>query len=174
MKEISFSSNLRKYREAAGYTVKEFSKILGVPYSTYMGYERGRREPNFTAVDKIAKALGISPGTLLGIPTDEDPIEERKKLVRRAGLQISEVSPPGCVTVMLDMPDFIRRNYPTLPEQMPVAFPQSDFIEWVDDAMAEYEAKTKTALHDAFYSALQEKLYSDMAGEILKKQKGEK
>lgn len=172
---MNFAENLKKYREEAGYvTAKDFAAVLNIPVSTYTSYENGTREPNFRRLDEIAAALHIAPAALLGITAKEDPIEERKKLIRRAGFQISEVSPPGCVTVMLDMPDFIRRHYPTMPEQMPVAFPQSDFIEWVDDAMAEYEAKTKTALHDAFYSALQEKLYSDMAGEILKKQKGEK
>lgn len=170
---MSFSENLKEYRKLAGFrSAKEFAYIADIPYSTYIGYENGSREPNFTAVDKIAKALGISPGTLLGIPTDEDPVEKNKQLVRRAGFQISNVSPPNCITVVMDIPDFIRKKYPSLPSQMPVAFSYKDFSEWVDNAMEEYQRQTEAAMHEAFYRAYLVKLLADMA--IQQKQPDEK
>lgn len=62
-----FSDNLRRYREAAGYSqAKDFAAALGVKYSTYIGYEAQGREPKYDILCKIAAALHVSTDELLG------------------------------------------------------------------------------------------------------------
>ena len=64
---MNFKSRLRYYREKAGYKqAKEFAKKLGIPYTTYAGYEIKGREPKYELLCKIADLLDVSLGELLG------------------------------------------------------------------------------------------------------------
>ncbi len=64
---MSFQENLKYYREKAGYKqAKDFYKLLGVPYSTYIGYESKGREPKYNTLCKIADLLNVSTDELLG------------------------------------------------------------------------------------------------------------
>ena len=68
----TFQDNLKHYRKKAGYsTVKEFSEKIGMPYTTYLSYEKGIKEPSGSNIIKIADSLGITTDELLGhIPTE--------------------------------------------------------------------------------------------------------
>lgn len=71
---MSFSENLKKYREKAGFkTAKDFSNHLGIPYNCYIGYESNRTQPKFELLCKISQALKVSIDTLL--ENDIDPCE---------------------------------------------------------------------------------------------------
>lgn len=64
---MSFQENLKYYREKAGYKqAKDFYKLLGVPYATYIGYESKGREPKYNTLCKIADLLHVSTDELLG------------------------------------------------------------------------------------------------------------
>ena len=64
---MGFQENLKYYREKAGYKqAKDFYKLLGVPYSTYIGYESKGREPKYSTLCKIADLLNVSTDELLG------------------------------------------------------------------------------------------------------------
>ena len=64
---MAFQENLRYYREKAGYKqAKEFTKILGLRYTTYVSYKNKGREPKFTILCKIADLLHVSTDELLG------------------------------------------------------------------------------------------------------------
>lgn len=64
---MSFQEKLRYYREKAGYKqAKEFAEKLGIPYSTYAGYEVKSREPKYETLIKIADLLNVSLDELLG------------------------------------------------------------------------------------------------------------
>lgn len=64
---MSFQEKLRYYREKAGYKqAKEFAEKLGIPYSTYAGYEIKSREPKYETLIKIADLLNVSLDELLG------------------------------------------------------------------------------------------------------------
>ena len=82
---MSFQENLRKYREAAGFTQsKDFASKIGIPYSTYTGYENQGREPKYDLLCKIAAALGVTTDELLGYaPKDTDWLTA--KLINDAG-----------------------------------------------------------------------------------------
>lgn len=64
---MSFQENLRYYREKAGYKQsKDFAKVLGIPYPTYVGYESQGREPKYKILCQIADLLQVSTDDLLG------------------------------------------------------------------------------------------------------------
>lgn len=74
----TFQGNLRHYREKAGYrTVKAFVKDLGIPYTTYLSYEKGIKEPSGSNIIKIADKLGITTDELLG----RTPTVMNKKII---------------------------------------------------------------------------------------------
>lgn len=62
---MRFGRNVRALRAEAGLSQDEFADQVGI-HRTYMsGIERGRRAPTIIVVEKIAKALGVTPGALL-------------------------------------------------------------------------------------------------------------
>ena len=73
---MSFRENLRKAREAAGFNIVNFTKALGLPYSTYISYENQGKEPRYKNLCKIAFLLNTSPNELLDF---EDKSIWRKK-----------------------------------------------------------------------------------------------
>ena len=91
-----FSDNLRKYREKTGKQAKEFSKEIGILYSTYANYEQGRSEPKIDVLVKIANGLGVSVDRLLGYKLDEvlgyelDEYEKTKEFLESLGITVSE------------------------------------------------------------------------------------
>lgn len=62
-----FSERLKKARLAIGLTQTEFAAVLGLTQSAFASYESGRREPNFTTLKKICRALNVSADWLLGL-----------------------------------------------------------------------------------------------------------
>ena len=63
----SFKDNLKYMREQAGYKqAKDFAKEIGIPYTTYLGYENQGREPKYDLLCKIATALNCTTDELLG------------------------------------------------------------------------------------------------------------
>ena len=61
--------NLRRLREAAGYTQEVFADVAGIHRTYVSDIERGARNPTVEVVDRIAAALKVQPGALL----DEAP-----------------------------------------------------------------------------------------------------
>lgn len=56
---------VRRLREAAGYSQEEFASIVGV-HRTYMGLiERGQTNLTLDSLERVARALGLSPAALL-------------------------------------------------------------------------------------------------------------
>lgn len=63
---IRIGSQIKKHRKEKGWTQKEFSEKLGIPYSTYSNYENDNREPDLDTINRIAEALGVTPLDLIG------------------------------------------------------------------------------------------------------------
>lgn len=59
-----FSDRLRAAREAAGVSQKKLADIVRAAQSTIAGYETGRTEPDLPTIERIAAALGMTPGAL--------------------------------------------------------------------------------------------------------------
>lgn len=81
-------NNLKKLREQHGFNMKEIAIELGIPYTTYVGYEKGEREPNSDVLVKIANYYNTSVDFILGVTTTQDifsianiiPIPKMKKV----------------------------------------------------------------------------------------------
>jgi transcriptional regulator with XRE-family HTH domain len=62
---IQFGKKLREVRLKKNKSQGDIAKILGVHRSYISGLERGARNPSLLTVQKVAKALGVSPKELL-------------------------------------------------------------------------------------------------------------
>ena len=62
---IQFGKKLREVRIKKKLSQGDVARILGVHRSYISGLERGRRNPSLVTVQKVAKALGVSPKDLI-------------------------------------------------------------------------------------------------------------
>lgn len=166
---MTFQDNLRKYREAAGFSQsKEFASKIGIPYSTYTGYENQGREPKYKQLCSIAAALHVTTDELLGYSLDE--YARCKAIAVAAGYSITEkgnlvyVDDPAldCNTQIkaTNSPPLYLSDYmPTEnvqiepgspPEEMPVMFQttRKEFAEIVKAAYGRFQEKTTQQLYD--------------------------
>lgn len=63
---MSFSENLRRYREKSGLSRKDIAEKIHMTANGYGLYETGRSEPKLEVLNKIADVLGVSTDDLLG------------------------------------------------------------------------------------------------------------
>ncbi|MGC0954904.1 helix-turn-helix transcriptional regulator [Pantoea agglomerans] len=62
---VNFAYNIRKLRERQGLSQEALADLAGL-HRTYIGsIERCERNISIDNIDRIAKALGVSPGSLL-------------------------------------------------------------------------------------------------------------
>lgn len=59
---IDYGNYIREHRSKMGLSQEEVAKRLGISQVAYGRYELGKREPNFTLILEIAKALEFDPG----------------------------------------------------------------------------------------------------------------
>lgn len=86
---MEFAKNLKKAREAAGYTsAKDFAASIGVGYTTYMGYENKGYEPKYEILCRIAEKLGASVDSLLGYGVDD--IAQAVNACQAAGFRVEK------------------------------------------------------------------------------------
>lgn len=57
--------NVRALRLAKGLSQEDLAAIAGVHRTYASDIERGTRNPSITVVEQFAKALGVTPGSLL-------------------------------------------------------------------------------------------------------------
>jgi transcriptional regulator with XRE-family HTH domain len=60
--------NVRRLREAAGYSQEAFADVAHIHRTYVSDVERGRRNPTILVVEKLATALHVQPGVLLDEP----------------------------------------------------------------------------------------------------------
>ena len=61
----SFASNLRHHRNAVGLSQEELAELAGLDRTYISGCERGVRNPSLRSIEKLARALAISPYMLV-------------------------------------------------------------------------------------------------------------
>lgn len=61
-------------RQAKGFTMKETAVKLGMPYTTYVSYEKGDREPNSEILIKLADFYNTTVDYILGV--NDNPLHE--------------------------------------------------------------------------------------------------
>lgn len=75
------SKRIKAAREKAGLKKSEVSKMLEMPYTTYDSYERGKSNPSFETMGKIAKILKIPVGSLTGDEWDASLADDEVELI---------------------------------------------------------------------------------------------
>lgn len=60
-------NRLIELRQAKGFTMKETAIKLGMPYTTYVSYEKGDREPNSEILIKLADFYNTTVDYILGV-----------------------------------------------------------------------------------------------------------
>lgn len=88
-----FGEKLKELRKAAGLSQAEVSEKTGLDQSSISLWERGERDPNWTAVQKLALALGVNCQELIddGVRLDGDEPEAAQK----KGEEPDEKKQPG-------------------------------------------------------------------------------
>jgi transcriptional regulator with XRE-family HTH domain len=61
---MRFGEAIRKERQARGLSLRDLQEATGLTYSVISKIERGRTEPSFRSVSRIAKALRMSLDSL--------------------------------------------------------------------------------------------------------------
>lgn len=62
---MAWFNALKSLRRDTGYTAIETAKKLGLPYTTYVSYEQGKREPSINCLIKLANYFDVPLDTLL-------------------------------------------------------------------------------------------------------------
>ena len=82
-------NRLSQLRQEKGLNMREAARQLGMPYTTYVNYEKGTREPNSEILISLAKFYGTSIDYLLcksdsppgrDIPPGFEPMPKMKKV----------------------------------------------------------------------------------------------
>jgi len=61
-----FAGNVRRLRAKKKLSQKALADKVGISVSYVSMLERGQRSPPLETIEKMAKALGVPPGNLLG------------------------------------------------------------------------------------------------------------
>jgi transcriptional regulator with XRE-family HTH domain len=61
-----FAANVRRFRAKKKLSQKALADRIGISVSYVSMLERGQRSPPLETIEKLAKALGVPPSTLLG------------------------------------------------------------------------------------------------------------
>lgn len=61
MDDFSVGEKVRRIRELRQMTGQELSQLSGVPQSNISDIERSKVDPKISTVEKLAKALNVSP-----------------------------------------------------------------------------------------------------------------
>lgn len=67
---------LKQLRTEKGWNMRETARALGIPYTTYISYEKGDREPNSEMLIKFADFFHVSIDYLIGMDRKDetDPV----------------------------------------------------------------------------------------------------
>lgn len=76
----TFADRIRLLRKKYNYTQLELAGKVGIPKSTFAGYENGIRRPKFEVVEKLADVLHTSSDYLIGIADNPQPSKPTKDL----------------------------------------------------------------------------------------------
>lgn len=62
---------LKEIRISKGLNMRQTAKALGIPYTTYISYEKGDREPRIAVLISLANFFNCSVDYLLGLKQKE-------------------------------------------------------------------------------------------------------
>lgn len=114
-------NRLSQLRQEKGLNMREAARQLGMPYTTYVNYEKGTREPNSETLISLAKFYGTSIDYLLcksdsppgrDIPPGFEPMPKMKKVPLIGAIACGEpITAEQNIEKMVDVPEYIRCDF---------------------------------------------------------------
>lgn len=114
-------NRLSQLRQEKGLNMREAARQLGMPYTTYVNYEKGTREPNSETLINLAKFYGTSIDYLLcksdsplgrDIPPGFEPMPKMKKVPLIGSIACGEpITAEQNIEKMVDVPEYIRCDF---------------------------------------------------------------
>ncbi|EAR09697.1 hypothetical protein MED297_16099 [Reinekea blandensis MED297] len=86
---MQFHEHLKTLRLSKGLNQQETADQLGIAKNTYIGYEKGDREPTLTVLKKMAQMFGMTISELC-MDTDSRNVDENLVLLFEAVKQFDE------------------------------------------------------------------------------------
>jgi len=105
------AENLRRLREARGFTQQELSVASGVPRPTLAHLESGSANPTLSVIARVAHALSVPMEDLVARPSAVLEFRSAKSLGRheRSGLRIVDVCPDAPSGVAVERIELAQR-----------------------------------------------------------------
>lgn len=75
---MTIAERMQRTRKITGLTQEELADRIGVQRNTVWRWENGKAKPEAETVSKIASALNVSTGYLLGETDDPEPLQEQQ------------------------------------------------------------------------------------------------
>ena len=96
------SERIKELRIKKGYNMRQMATALNLPYTTYVNYEKGEREPNSETIVLMSKYFGVTSDYILGRDdanekgsapesSETDPVEEIVKQLTNKLMQLDDV-----------------------------------------------------------------------------------
>ena len=96
------SERIKELRIKKGYNMRQMATALNLPYTTYVNYEKGEREPNSETIVLMSKYFGVTSDYILGRDdanekrsahesSGTDPVEEIVKQLTNKLMQLDDV-----------------------------------------------------------------------------------
>lgn len=114
-------NRLSQLRQEKGLNMREAARQLGMPYTTYVNYEKGTREPNSETLISLAKFYGTSIDYLLcksdsppgrDIPPGFEPMPKMKKVPLIGAIACGDpITAEQNIEKMVDVPENIRCDF---------------------------------------------------------------
>jgi transcriptional regulator with XRE-family HTH domain len=83
---MNIGDKIKKLREAKGLSQKEVALALSMNPSQYSKIENGKVDPQFSSIERIAKALGVSVADFFSADTIPDINSLNKSVVEKVQL----------------------------------------------------------------------------------------
>ena len=99
-------NRLSEIRKERNLKMSEMAKLIGIPYTTYVGYEKGERHLYSEPLKLISKKLGVSADYILGVSDKKMPDTQTS-----AGHREEEYEEPENI-----LRDYVMRAYSLHPE----------------------------------------------------------
>ena len=78
---LALGNKLSELRTSLDLSQAEAAKKIGIPQSTYSGYETGKRKITLTKLRDVAEAFGVDVDCLLGTGDYENQLSQDEKII---------------------------------------------------------------------------------------------
>lgn len=114
---MSIADRLKALRAARGVTQKQLSESTGLPLSSIVNYENGRREPNARAMARLEQYYSVNGAVLHGLEGAAQAEQDLRALLRPAKTEQELQQCEKMVSVFLSLPAASRERAINLLEE---------------------------------------------------------